>query len=151
MIFSRACEYGIRAAIFVAQHSDERYVPIREISQKLGISFHFLTKIFQQLNGAGLVDSYRGVRGGVRLTRPASDISLKDIVVALDGHGLFSECLLGLPDCGNDAPCPLHSQWEHQRTKLDDLLSSNSLADTTREVVAKGLRIGRLPGTSAPN
>ncbi|MDX1740505.1 MAG: Rrf2 family transcriptional regulator, partial [Rhodothermales bacterium] len=122
MLLSRGCEYGLRAAIYVAHREEDSFVPIREISSELDISFHFLTKVLQQMNEASIVDSYRGPRGGVRLSRPASEISLKDIVMAIDGPGLFAECVLGLPGCGDQTPCPLHADWSIQRERLGRML-----------------------------
>ena len=60
----------------------DEYVPVKKISQTLNISFHFLTKIFQQLARAGLISSYRGPNGGVRLEIDASKITVKAVVVA---------------------------------------------------------------------
>jgi len=59
MVLSKACIYGIQAAIYVASVKDVGYVSIQEISEKLNISFHFLTKVLQQLTQAGILNSYR--------------------------------------------------------------------------------------------
>ena len=76
--------YGIRAALFVALlQSNRQYVPIREISERLNISFHFLTKILQELKRHGIMTSYRGPNGGVSLARPASEITLMDMINAI--------------------------------------------------------------------
>ena len=142
MLLSRGCEYGLRAAIYIAQHQGDGYVPIRKVSDDLGIPFHFLTKILQQLNGALLVESFRGPTGGVRLAREPGSISLKDIVVALDGDDLFCACVLGLPGCGDEVPCPLHVEWSKERDRLSNLLESTTLAETASQIVAGGIRIG---------
>ena len=142
MLLSRACEYGLRATIFVARHGGDTFVPIREISSELEISFHFLTKVLQQLNEADIVESFRGPRGGVRLNRPPAEITLKQIVVAIDGPTLFTECVLGLPGCGDQTPCPLHDDWSVQREGLSRMLDTTTLAQTTLQIVADGLRIG---------
>ncbi len=144
MLFSKGCEYGLRAMIYVATHGEDpdEFVPIRRISKELDISFHFLTKIFQQLNEERIIESYRGPRGGIRLARPASKIRLMEIVVTLEGPGLFSECVMGLPGCGDLAPCPLHDGWSEQRDRLAGLLKSMTLAEASRQIAAEGLRIG---------
>ncbi len=80
-MLSGSCIYGLRAAIYVAAHtSNDSYVSIREISEKLGISFHFLTKILQRLTEGGVMKSHRGPGGGVTLARPAARISILEIV-----------------------------------------------------------------------
>jgi Rrf2 family transcriptional regulator, iron-sulfur cluster assembly transcription factor len=141
-LLSKSCVYGLRASLYVAGFAGERtFVPINEIARELDISFHFLTKIFQQLTGAGLLESYRGPSGGVKLAKPASEIVLLDIVKAIDGDGLFSECVLGLEGCGTHAPCPLHATWAAQRGKLHDALEGATLESLRDPVKAAELRL----------
>lgn len=141
MLLSRACEYGLRAAIYVARDARRAFVPIREISAELDIPFHFLTKVLQQLNEAGIVESFRGPKGGVRLAHSGAKITLKQVVIAIDGPALFTECVLGLPGCGDHVPCPLHGDWSKVREHLSHLLDTTTLARTTRAIVDGGLRI----------
>lgn len=141
MLLSKSCEYGIRATLHLARLRSDGYVSIRDISEELDISFHFLTKIFQKLTLAGLLASFRGPNGGVALARPGKDIRLLDIVVALDGDGLFHECILGLPGCGNRTPCPLHASWAVERLRLRAMFEGMTLAATADELEALGLRL----------
>ena len=129
MLLSKACEYGLRAALYLASLDEDGYVSIRTISDKLDISFPFLTKIFQQLNEAGLLESHRGPSGGVAFTKPTDEITLYEIVVAIDGADLFEECVLGLPGCGVDKPCPIHDRWATERSRLKTMFRTNTLAD----------------------
>lgn len=135
MLLSKACEYGLRAALYLASLDREGYVSIRTISDELDISFPFLTKIFQQLNEAGLLESHRGPSGGVAFTQPTDAITLYEIVVAIDGEDLFEECVLGLPGCGDDKPCPIHNRWAEERDRLEALFKKHTLAD-----MAEGIR-----------
>jgi len=145
MILSQTCSYGIRAAIYIASHKQEReFVPIREISERLDISFHFLTKILQILSREGLLVSSRGVKGGVRLARPPEEISVLDIVLAIDGPALFRECILGLDHCGDENPCPLHPQWAELRPRLEETFRKYSLADLAGGVAAELFRLTNL-------
>lgn len=134
MLLSKACEYGLRAALYLASLDEDGYVSIRTISDKLDISFPFLTKIFQQLNEAGLLESHRGPSGGVAFTKPTDEISLYEIVVAIDGADLFEECVLGLPRCGEDKPCPIHDRWADERTRLKALFRQHALADMATRI-----------------
>jgi Rrf2 family transcriptional regulator, iron-sulfur cluster assembly transcription factor len=79
LMLSSSCEYGIRATLYLASLNRDDFVSIGHISEQLDISFHFLTKTFQKLTQAGLMESQRGPSGGVRLKRPASEITLKDV------------------------------------------------------------------------
>lgn len=134
-ILSKSCVYGLRAILYVASfHAGRRYVPIREVSDKLDISFHFLTKILQQLTDAGLLVSYRGPKGGVGLGKPAGEIRLMDVVIAVDGRSEFDNCFLGLSECGDKHPCPLHHLWGEYRENLAKELESTSLEDLSGPV-----------------
>jgi Rrf2 family protein len=141
MLLSKRCEYGLRAMLYLASLGSEaddasddpdptrEYVSIQAVSDELGIGFSFLTKVFQQLNDAGLLTSKRGRGGGVALTRPPSDLHIYDIVVAIDGDALFNECVLGLPGCGEAEPCPLHEHWTDERERMERRFRTTSLAE----------------------
>ncbi len=141
MLLSKACEYGLRAALYLASLEKDGYVSIRTISDELDISFPFLTKIFQQLNEAGLLESHRGPSGGVAFTKSPDDITLFDVVVAIDGSDLFRECVLGLPNCGEDKPCPIHDRWTDERTRLKAMFQQNTLGDMTEQIQDFNVRL----------
>jgi len=128
-MLSKSCEYGLRATLYLASLNHEGYVSIGTISEELDISFPFLTKIFQKLNEAGLLQSQRGPKGGVSLTKPADEVSLYEIVVAIDGDDLFRECVLGLPGCGEAEPCPLHDEWAEERSRVEKMFRNSTLAE----------------------
>lgn len=123
-MLSSSTVYAIRACIFIAAHKEEDYISISTIAEKLDISFHFLTKILQKLTQHNLMTSHRGPNGGVTFTKSTDKIFLIDIVDAVETNPIFTECLLGIPGCGDDRPCPLHSEWgpirQQLRTKFED-------------------------------
>ncbi|MFP4227760.1 MAG: RrF2 family transcriptional regulator [Salinivenus sp.] len=136
MLLSKRCEYGLRAMLYFAMLGEasgpdptREYVSIRTVSDDLDIGFSFLTKVLQELNDAGLLTSKRGRGGGVALTRRPSDISIYDIVVALEGDELFNECVLGLPGCGEAEPCPLHDHWTEERERMEAKFRETTLAE----------------------
>lgn len=138
MLLSKTCIYALRASVYLASRRNREFVTIREMSDELQISFHFLTKVLQQLTRAGILESYKGPNGGVRLNRAASTICFLDVVVAIDGEYLIKECALGLPGCGEMKPCALHDQWSVLKEKLlfmmknitlDELAKRNHLKD----------------------
>ncbi|MDZ7689572.1 MAG: Rrf2 family transcriptional regulator [Balneolaceae bacterium] len=141
MIFSKSCEYALRAALFVAHEESTDYISITQISEKLDISRHFLTKILQQLTAAGLMESMKGPKGGVRLATANQDIALIDIVAATDGLEVLTECALGLPGCGQQKPCPIHDQWTATRDQVRLVLENNSLGDLVEKGKSDDLRI----------
>ena len=144
MLLSKSCEYGLRAMLYLGSLGDDaeggeaggtsvdpaqEYISIQTISDNLGIGFSFLTKVFQQLNEAGLLTSKRGPGGGVALTRSPDAISLYEIVVAIDGDDLFHECVLGLPGCGEAEPCPLHAHWTEERDRMKSTFQATTLSE----------------------
>jgi Rrf2 family protein len=140
-ILSKSCIYGVQAAIYVASLPSNEYVSIQEIAGKLNISFHFLTKVLQILTQNGLMVSYRGPNGGIALAKPASTISLSDIIEAIDGNTIFTECLLGLPGCGHADPCPAHEQWTAMRGKLNALCKKTSLDSLAKKAKELNVRL----------
>ena len=141
LLLSNTCNYGIRAALYVASQDDLKFVPIRKIADDLKISFHFLTKILQMLTQKNIMVSYRGPNGGVSFARPTSEISLLDIIDAIDGLEGFQGCILGLPLCNNEHPCPLHEKWAIVREDLKNAFLNENLLDLTQRIKDFGLRI----------
>lgn len=143
MLFSKGCTYAIRAALLVAvkeTREGRKFIPIRELAEELELSFHFLTKILQMLTEAEIMESFRGPNGGIGLARSANSISLIQIISAVDGDSLFSECALGLPDCGEAIPCPLHQSWSKRREELKRMFEKTTLGTLAQELGDNSLR-----------
>lgn len=152
MLLSKRCEYALRAALHLAAEEADSFVAIRDVSAALGISYPFLAKIAQDLTAAGLLTSQRGPSGGIALARPAGSITLEEIVLAIDGPAIFTECVLGLPGCGEQRPCPLHAQWAVARDRVHAMFASASLAGVAAQIQQHGFRLSDLvaaaPGQS---
>jgi len=139
---SKTCLYGIRAALLVASMGEEKkYVPIRRISDELGISFYFLTKILQTLTQNNIMSSYRGPNGGVALARPARDISLMEMINVIENESGFDSCILGLPGCGERTPCPLHDDWGETRDRIVSMFENTNLEELGRKINEEGFRL----------
>lgn len=141
MLLSKSCVYGLRASLYLASRTDGEYVPIKRMSDKLEISFHFLTKILQQLTAEGIMESFKGPNGGIRLNRNGNNVYLMDIVLAIDGSQLLTECALGLPGCGTKNPCPLHDKWAKTRDSIRAMLEETSLTELVKKGKAENLRL----------
>ena len=133
MLLSKSCVYGLRASIYLASKSEGEFISIKEMSANLEISFHFLTKILQQLTAEALMKSYKGPNGGIRLTKKGREATLLDMVIAIDGPELFTECALGLPGCGSEKPCPLHESWVDTRASIQGMLERTTLDQIAKE------------------
>lgn len=144
MLLTKSCVYAIRAALLVSykiNKGNRNYIPVKELSKELNISFHFLTKILQKLTEADLMQSFRGPRGGVALAQSPEKVTLLNIVHAIDGTHIFDQCLLGLPDCNDDHPCPMHNQWKEKTKQLEYIFEKSNL-----ENLAKNLEEFKLSG-----
>lgn len=141
MLLSKSCVYGLRASIYLASKEESLFISIKEMSANLDISFHFLTKILQQLTSASLMESYKGPNGGIKLTKKGRESTLLDMVIAIDGPELFTQCALGLPGCGSDAPCPLHENWIDTRASIQGMLERTTLDQIAKEGKEKQFRL----------
>lgn len=144
MVLSKTCNYALRASLYVASQKNRDYIPINEISDNLNISFHFLTKILQTLTDTDIMISFRGPKGGVKLAKSPVEITLYEIITAIDGIDIFEKCVLGLDVCHSSRPCPLHEQWNGIRENLKHIFQSNTLELLSNRMVTENLRISEL-------
>jgi Rrf2 family transcriptional regulator, iron-sulfur cluster assembly transcription factor len=150
MLLSKSCIYGLRASVLLAQKKNDGFITIRELSDELNISFHFLTKVLQELTKSELLESYKGPNGGVKLARPAGKITFMDVVLSIDGDYMIKECVLGLPGCGVMKPCALHDQWSDLKNNILAMMKEFSLEEVAnnRELQAaierKSIKISNL-------
>lgn len=149
MIYSSACEYGIRAATHLAsRHQEPGLVKLRDIAEGEGIPAPFLSQILQRLVTAGLLRSTRGPTGGYRLSRPPSEISLHDIKAAVDGVMELEECAVGLGPCSDQMPCPLHNSWQPIRQRIRTYLRDTTLDQVAAAMAMKSAALGLAPGAN---
>lgn len=116
--------------IYVAQKSrDGSRISIKEIAKGTGAPEHFIAKIMQELSRKKLVHSIKGPHGGFYMDQADLKTSLADIVTALDGNGIYTECALGLKTCNEKKPCPVHHQYKDIKNKLIKMIENNTIGD----------------------
>jgi Rrf2 family protein len=128
-MFSKTCEYAIRALIFIAQksqHGDR--IGIKEISNGIDSPEYFIAKILQDLKRKGLVQSVKGPNGGFYMDEDDLECSIYDIVRTIDGDKLFVGCGFGLKECSEDQPCPIHSQFIIVREQIGVMLKTTKIS-----------------------
>ncbi len=134
-MFSKSCEYAIKAMIFVAQKADENNrVGVKEISQGIDAPEHFIAKILQELSRKRLLQSVKGPHGGFYLNAEDLKISIADIVKAIDGDKLYVECVLGLKNCSEKKPCPVHHQYKEIKRDLISMLEDNTIGNINKKL-----------------
>ena len=133
-MFSKACEYGIRAVVFIAEQSQINRRPnILEIARAVDSPVPFTAKICQQLARSGIILSKKGPNGGFYIEKESS-LTLADIVVCIDGPDIFSGCSLGLPECSSAHPCPVHFQFSEVRDALKDMCYNTKVTELSEKL-----------------
>jgi Rrf2 family protein len=133
MIYSVGCEYGIRALVKLAGEVPAgRFRLLRDILAGIEVPQHFVGKIFQTLVREGVLVSAKGRGGGFALKRPPEEITLRQIVEAIDGRQRIDRCILGFHTCDDQQACPQHDHWKGIRAQIESLLDTTSLADLSR-------------------
>ncbi len=136
MNFTKACEYGIRATIYVAQQSMNDVRPcLKDISKEIDSPEAFTAKILQLLVKGGVIKSYKGPSGGFHIdTKNMKKIKLSDIVYAIDGEIIQDKCVLGLKKCSELNPCPAHHKFKHIKKDFLSMLYNTNLLDMSDSV-----------------
>ncbi len=139
-MFSKACEYGIKACVYIAQQSlQHRRVSLKDIAEEIDSPTAFTAKILHQLAKAGLLDSVKGPTGGFQIEEERIDaLKLSAIVFAIDGNSVYEGCGLGLKRCNEKRPCPIHEKFAVVREELKRMLENTSLFE-----LASGLELGQ--------
>ncbi len=128
-MFSKACEYGIRASIYIAEQSQiDRKVSLKEVSEAIESPTAYTSKILQQLSRNNIINSDKGPTGGFSMNKQGLDkVMLSTIVFAIDGDNIYKGCGLGLKKCNEKKPCPVHNQFKLIRDELKKMLETTSV------------------------
>lgn len=141
MIYSRACELGMQAMLYLAMVPEGRPALVRDIARDLNIPIPYLAKIMQSLSRARLVNSQKGPGGGLWLARPARQIHLIEVVAAIDTLAVFDRCVLGLAECSSENWCPVHPYWSSIKQQILGMLETNTVGELAREAEQRGLKV----------
>lgn len=127
-MLSKACEYAIRAMIYIfSQTSDGSRVGIKDIAKHTDVPEHFVAKILQSLVRRRMVSSIKGPNGGFYIEAGEKSIPLIDVVRAIDGNDLFTTCGLGIKNCSEKRPCPIHYEFSEIRNGIKEMLKANTI------------------------
>lgn len=138
-MFSKTCEYGIKASIYIAEQSLlDRKVSLNEISEAIESPTAYTSKILQQLCRNSILNSDKGPTGGFSFDVVQMEkITLSTIVFALDGDSIYSGCGLGLKKCNEKMPCPVHYQFKVVRDELKKMLESTTIKSLALDLEKK--------------
>lgn len=121
--------YGLRAMIELAKNENSGAIPLRIIAERQDISEQYLEQLFVNLRNAGLVKSVRGANGGYLLKGSPEDITVKEILTALEGPINIVDCVADESLCDFSNKCATHELWIELREKIEELLASITLED----------------------
>ncbi len=133
---SKKGDYAIRGMVYLAGQPRDRIVLVGEIAQAMDVPPQFLAKIFQQFGKLGLVRSFRGSGGGLQLGRPPEQITLCEIVEAVEGPIAPNRCVISGGACSRQKACPVHPVWKKVRSSIVEILSGVTLEDLSGRRVA---------------
>jgi Rrf2 family transcriptional regulator, iron-sulfur cluster assembly transcription factor len=133
---TRGGEYAVRAMTYLARFPEGHVASLRDIGQAQDIPESFLAKILQSLVHAGLAVSQRGARGGFALARPAEQITMRDVIEAVDGPISVNLCALDPEDCKRSGSCEVHKAWLRAQEQLMDVLGGVTLHALAPQPVA---------------
>jgi Rrf2 family protein len=166
MMFSTKAEYGVRVMVELARHSGGEPVPLAEIAAHDGLPLAYLEHLAARLRKAGLVASRRGSRGGYMLARPANEITMAEVVAALEGSIAPIECISEAADgsivcsresvagggrVGSSSVCPTKLLWTKVRMSIVRTLRETTLADLVASPVLSGAYPVRPTGATLPS
>lgn len=140
IMFSKACEYGIKATIYIMEQSlHDRRAGLKDVAKSIESPEAYTSKILQQLVRNNIIHSDKGPTGGFSIEkREVEKITLSSIVSAIDGNALFNDCGLGLKKCNAKKPCPVHNQFKSIRENIKKMLETTTVKSLAMDL-EKGL------------
>jgi Rrf2 family protein len=127
---SKKIEYGILALQYITIHSD-KIVSAKEISEQMGIPYEFLSKTLQQLMKKGIIQSHQGIKGGYVLSKKPSELTVKDIIEALEGRTTFLNCFVSNDgyNCDRALNCSIKNPMEKLQYKIMQVFGTTTIKE----------------------
>lgn len=125
MLFSKATEYAIRALVYIA--SLDRKPGFKEIAREIDAPEPYTAKILQTLSRKGLACSTKGPGGGFYIDGNNPPLLLKEVILAMEGDDILRKCGLGLKNCSQENPCPIHYQYAQIREEINRMVTTETI------------------------
>lgn len=135
MMFSKSCEYAIKAVLHLyIKVGEEKCLGIAQIAEAIDSPEPFTGKILQALVRHDLIRSAKGPGGGFYIEKNSRPIKVMEIVDLIDGHHAFERCGLGLKACNDKRPCPIHKEFKSYAARLKNLLEQKTVQDMAKDI-----------------
>lgn len=132
-MFSQACKYSIEAVAYIGtQTIVNRPVSVNEIAEAVDAPKPYMAKILQKLAKNNIITSIRGSYGGYKVEN--TDLSLYDLVIAIDGDAFFTTCVLGIKQCSNERPCLIHTDFVSIKKEVMISLKQKKIKDVVTDL-----------------
>lgn len=142
-MFKKETEYALRGMVYIqVQNLKDRRPGVAEIAHEIEAPFFFTAKIFQHLAKLDFVRSLKGKGGGFFLDPDKKDLTLKEIIIAIEGEELFIGCGFGLKNCDENNPCPLHHHYGQIRDEINKLVTTETIQSLALSSMANNMPLG---------
>jgi len=132
-MISKALDYALRALVFMARNPDQEYFGVNELAEKAQVSRTYLGKILQNLARQGYLNSTTGPRGGFSLAKDPKKVTVMELMDALEDENLKDKCFLGLAECSDTNPCPIHLTWKKCRASILSDFKKITIKDASKK------------------
>ena len=134
-MFSNSTKYAIKAVLYLALNAtEENKLNAKELSAEIDVPYAYMAKLLQELVKHEVISSTRGPKGGFFLTEANKSTPLIEVVYLFDGDSPFKSCVLGLTQCDESRPCPLHEKISPYRWTLLTAMEFNTIRDFAEEL-----------------
>ena len=128
IMFNKESEYALRSLVYIQLKNYQNQKPgIEEIVREIEAPHHFTAKILQRLVKYGFIKSTKGKGGGFYFDLNVEDLSLKNVILVIEGNKLFDKCGFGLATCDCENPCPVHDKYEPIRKAVNELVEKETI------------------------
>lgn len=135
MMLSNSSKYALKAVLYLALHTDENNkMMVKDISERINVPKAYIAKLLQELSKRKIISSTKGPKGGFYLNPSNRNETIIQIIEVIDGKKKMESCLLGLEDCDEQKPCPIHRLISPSRSKMIALLETKTINDMATDL-----------------
>lgn len=134
-MLSNSSKYAVKAVLYLAVYSNRNNkIMVKDISKSIDVPQAYLAKLLQELSRHDIISSTKGPKGGFYLSEKNRNGSLINIVHVIDGQKRIMSCLLGIEDCNEAKPCPLHNLVAPSRSTFLKGLENKTIGDLSKDI-----------------
>ena len=134
-MISNSSKYALKAVLYLAQHTDEnKKLMVKDISEAVDVPRAYLAKLLQDLSRHAIISATKGPKGGYFLTSENKQLPLFSIIEVIDGIKRIESCILGLEECNEQAPCPLHHYVSTPKSVLLDTFKKMTIQNLCDDI-----------------